>query len=175
MEFIKLNARGISYKKPKNKLNDFSRTSRIGRLLSGSIVSENELAKICDYYDKDKDEFYFDRDPTILNSILNYNSKTRLHFNNTECIHHLINELNYWFDGNEYETMFDFCCRLKFQQLVENQEEEAEFKNKTLAKYNENNLDFDYGRILPKLRKKLWILIDKPKSSYLALVRLNII
>ena len=78
MEFIKLNARGILYKIPKNKLNDFSRTSRIGRLLSGSIVSKNEPSKICDYYDKDRDEFYFDRDPTILNSILNYNSKANL-------------------------------------------------------------------------------------------------
>ena len=53
--------------------------------------------------------------------ISNYNSKKRIHFNNSElCVHHLVNELNYWFDDtNEFEEMFDFCCRLKLQQLIE--------------------------------------------------------
>ena len=58
MDFIKLNARGIVYKVPRNKPNNFSKTSRIGRLSSLDNVFNNELSNVCDEYDIETNEFY---------------------------------------------------------------------------------------------------------------------
>ena len=55
-----------------------------------------EIANLCDRYSDDLNEFYFNRDPYILNMILNYYQTQKLHLNYNQCMLFIKSELIYW-------------------------------------------------------------------------------
>ena len=168
---IKLNIRGYKYEILRSKLKMFPQTSRLFSLQKEDINS-TESVLLCDFYDQTSNHFYFDRDPFIFNSILSYNTKNQLHFNNNECVNHLFNELNYWFNNHkeEYEKLIDYCCKYKYFSQLDSLNKDLEFKEEAIQEYHTINKAIDYGVILPKLREKLWLIIDKPTSSYTAVL-----
>ncbi len=168
---IKLNIRGFKYEILRSKLKIFPQTSRLFCLQKEEINS-TESVLLCDYYDQNSNQFYFDRDPFIFNSILSFNTKNLLHFNNNECVSHLFNELNYWFNNHkeEYEKLIDYCCKYKYFSQLDSLNKDLEFKEEAIQEYHTINKTIDYGVILPKLREKLWFIIDKPTSSYTAIL-----
>ena len=95
-EMIRLNARGITYKINMQRLSNLPR-SRLG-ILKEKILEkdEQEVAKLCDGFDLERLEFYFDRDPFVLNKILNLYHTGRLHINHSECVFFIREELEYW-------------------------------------------------------------------------------
>ena len=119
--FVALNARGHRFQVLKSKLGQYADTSRLAKFKANNL---HELTQLCDYYSPDLNEFYFDRDPFILNLILNYEPQKKLHLiSSNECLNHLISEFNYWFNGKTdvYEAMFDDCCRIRFKKMTNKQ------------------------------------------------------
>ncbi len=96
-EMIHLNVRGIVFKICIKRLANLPR-SRLARLASliRSEGNSKELTKLCDDFDLDQMEFYFDRDPFILNNILNLYYTGKLHVNHSECVYFIRDELEYW-------------------------------------------------------------------------------
>ena len=169
-----INARGIKYDVI---LNQFSRLpeSRLGKLKSALDIYEKELnrkiievtlSSICDDFDLDKNEFYFNRDPYIFNMILNYYSTGGLHFDNNVCPYLIGAELKYW---QIDEFSIDDCCQNKYFNNKDDVSDEIKNKVKTLKEYNHKD---DFGkRFFPKLREKIWVTIENPKSSHIAKVK----
>ena len=174
--FLVLNARGHRFQILKSKLSQYPESSRFGKLKTSNDL--NELTQLCDYYNPDFNEFYFDRDPFVLNSLLNFSLKKKLHLSSVgnECIDHIINELNYWFYGKAdvYENMFDVCCKLKYNKEKLKLNEEKQYQNKILTEYCQLNR-LDFGKMLPGLREKLWTMINQPTSSYTAMVSFKLL
>ena len=150
---ITLCARGIEFKIP---LDQFDRMpeSRLGKLKiliensKGSNLTET-LDDVCQKYDLKTNTFYFDRDPFVLNGILNYFNDGRLHVEEMCCGSSLSEDFEYWQIGDEY---LDDCCREKYHQNIENVNEKIKDEEKIINKYVAS---LSFGtRFFPKLREK---------------------
>jgi hypothetical protein len=171
---IVLNARGLKYEVYLNSFNSYpnSRLGKLQALLTRPYKQPNhsELMQICDDYDMKKYEFYFNRDPNILNLILNLytidsttNELAKFHFGDNVCYRYLFEQLFYWgFNYAEFSNLIDQCCLIRLEKERDLINEELE-KEKIVLK----DLDFehDFGmRCLPNLRRKLFDYMEKPDS-----------
>lgn len=68
---------------------------------------EFDLKDLCDDYNLEESEVFFDRDPSLFNFILNYYRVGRLHINECLCPVVLNNELIYW---DLDQPLMDVCC-----------------------------------------------------------------
>ena len=95
---IYLNVRGVKYKISMKRLINLprSRLARLAKLIQSDENNEKELAKLCDDYNLDQMEFYFDKDPFVLNRILNLYQNGKLHVNHSDCVYFIRDELEYW-------------------------------------------------------------------------------
>ena len=156
-QFITIDVRGFKYKVLKKKLQDYPSNSKLNQILTSNR----------------KTNFYFDQDPFIFNSILNYSPNSKLHiFSSNECIKQVLDEYNFWFNttnSHEYEFLFDSCCRLKLIELKEKYYEELNNEIEVIDEYYKKNKSINYGKIFPRQREFLWNLIDKPTSSFVYL------
>ena len=98
--------------------------SRLGRLktLYDCLKSNQDtdsvqlaLYDICDTYDLNLNEFYFNRDPCMLNPILNYYSTGDFHVNENFCTNFVLDELNFW---NIHEVLNERCCSRKHKKKM---------------------------------------------------------
>jgi hypothetical protein len=159
---IILNVRGIKYEVILDSFNEFQNT-RLG-ILSNQIKNKNydEISKLCDRYNDDLNEFYFNRDPYVLNMILNYYQTKRLHLNNDQCVLFIKSELEYW----HIETnLLQACCLSYYRKKHYNLNELIQLENKVIKSFQTK---IDYGFYFPKLREKIWNLFDNPNSSIYA-------
>lgn len=164
-KLIILNARSIKYEV---KINLFEKypTTRLGQLRN-HIINKNEIeiAKLCDNYTSDLSEFYFNKDPYILNMLLNYYQMEKMHLNRTECVSFICEELNYW---QINEISFKSCCQIVYQDKLEDISELIEMENSLLKKIRHND---NFGQCgFPRLRQSLWTLFENPNSSIYAKV-----
>ena len=162
---IILNVRGIKYEVILDSFNEFQNT-RLG-ILSIHIKNKNydEISKLCDRYNDDLNEFYFNRDPYVLNMILNYYQTKRLHLNNDQCVLFIKSELEYWCIE---EYLLQSCCQAFYCDKLEDLNEIIEIESKIIRKRFKK---IDFGkRCFPKLREKIWNLFDNPKSSIYAAI-----
>ena len=133
MEFIALNCRGFKFQILKSKLKQYPPNSKLAKLLT---------EKDQEYFISN--EYYFDQDPFVLNSILNYNKTTnKLHIQSNYCIQHLKNEFNYWLNQDHYDDMFESCCKIKFQKELDTNQNEIKFESNVLKEYHYLNRKID--------------------------------
>jgi hypothetical protein len=111
---IFLNARGKKFAIKPTRLSEFPSSTRLGQLSKFEKLNNEQLLKLCDGYDLDNQEFYFDHDAAILDEILNFQSIGRVHLNNNYCPIHLQNEFEYW---NITEDHLDICCKYKLNNM----------------------------------------------------------
>ena len=104
---ITLNVGGLKHEASIRMLNKIP-SSRLGKLIGAS--TREELSSICDDHNLDKLEFYFDRDPTLFNYILNYYRSGHLHISDAFCPFVLQHELIYW---KIPHPKMDICCEEK--------------------------------------------------------------
>lgn len=174
---IILNARGFKYDVV---LNDFDKlpNSRLGKLkvfvdnykldldANGNInnIHENNkllslLNEICDDYDFNLNEFYFNRDPYVLNLILNYLSNDRLHIDKSICPYLLRDELNYW---HVDEYLVDSCCLNKYFNKRDEVANQILNEEKILYEFNHKD---DFGNLfMPRLREKIWNIVENSRT-----------
>lgn len=160
---IILNARGVKYEVILQSLNKYS-NSRLGKLfnlLTNGVPNEKNILNICDDFNLDKNEFYFNKDPFILNMILNLYSnnhqKMHLSFDYT-CPKYLLNELAYW--GTE--ELVESCCLISLEN--KNDQVDCEIDKEVKIK-NDIEIKYDFGRFLPELREKLFNYMENPLDS----------
>lgn len=165
---ITLNVRGNRYEVFIRQFAKYP-DSRLGKLKK--LIDENKtknmemLLELCDDVDLKTDEFFFDHNPIIFESILDFYSTNHLHYPSNICVKKFDEEIKYWgFD----ECLVDDCCQSRYSSQKDDYETELDAKRKILAQlyHNEN-----FGKILPEIRKKIWNILDKPLDSYIGIVK----
>jgi len=166
---IILNARGIKYEVILDKFSKFP-TTRLGKLRD-HLLDQNieEISNLCDRFDMDLKEFYFDCDPYVLNKILSLYHNETLHLSTLiECAVLIKSELEYWMIESSH---IGNCCRFMLSEKLDETKEIEESYLKINEKLNHKN-DFGKGPVAV-LKEKLWYMLNKPKSSKCAKVLFN--
>jgi potassium channel subfamily V protein 2 len=170
---IILNVRGVKYEVLLSILIKYPKT-RLGRLstllLSNQKPSQQELNQLCDDYKLNENEFYFNKDPYILNMVLNYFSGYdmgyKIHLYENVCFKYLNEQLSYW--GIDYESTVDKCCKISLSTRKEFLIQELE-KEEAIIRDLEFRYDFG-NRLFSRLREKLFNYIEKPMESTAGIV-----
>ena len=159
-ETIILNARGIKYEVLLDSLEMFP-NSRLGRLRYHILEKQLiHIGQICDKFNADLTEFYFNRDPFILNMFLNSYQTGELHISQNYCSLFMREEMDYW---QLDEAKLEPCCLVHLHKRLEENQEVLEIKETLI---NGPNLRENFGNAFyPQLREKIWYFFDKPKSS----------
>ena len=163
---IFLNVRGFKYEVLLDSLGNHPNT-RLGKLRM-AVKKQNsiEISLLCDRFNSDLNEFYFDRDPFVLNMILNFYVTKKLHMNQTDCVSFLKDELDYW-QIDEYD--FHLCCRVAYLEKAEHLEELESVEKEIMKKYYyDDDEDTNRKRLFRKERNKIWNLFEEPHSSIYA-------
>lgn len=109
------------------------------------------------FYDKENDEYFFERDPDTFRYIFNYYLTGELHFPKKECFQRFEKALNFF--GIDPNVIGD-CCYEDFcvqkQEMLEKTDNYLENKSS-----EENNHD---------LRQKIWEVVENARGTKYALV-----
>lgn len=139
-------------------------SGRLGRLRS--CRSQEDLMAICDDFDLDSMEFYFDRHPVCFAVVLNYYRTGKLHLVDDLCVMVLAQELRYW---EVDELCFEACCQATYFARQDKLLDEVRKDEENDAKKDVE--DFGTG-CWSTGRKRLWELMEKPQTSMAARVRI---
>lgn len=164
---IILNLRGIKYEVLIEKLLKYPET-RLGKLAKYLVKKNtNEIVTLCDKYNLELNEFYFDKDPYVLNTFLSLYHSGSIYLNTDYCSLLIKNELGYW---NINESFIEPCCHIIFSEKLD----ECDDINHSLIFIKEEKFNNNYKyKFWPVLRKSLWDLLDNPTSSLLAKVKIR--
>ena len=162
---IILNARGVKYEVLSQTLRKFPNT-RLGKIANAN--KKEDLVNLCD--ELRRDHFYFDRDPFLLNSILDYYSFGKIHLNTCYCVCRLKEELRYWHID---DSAINLCCRFDYYEKISNSESAIDYQQQTMSKTNQKE---NYGNnFFPEFRRNICNFLNNPKSSIYAKVHINYI
>ncbi|TNN42564.1 Potassium voltage-gated channel subfamily S member 2 [Liparis tanakae] len=138
--------------------------TRLGKLLS--CDSEEAILQVCDDYDVQQEEFYFDRSPGLFPYVLHFYRTGKLH------VMEELQEMEYW-GINEF--FLDSCCSLRYHdRKTENRrrrswddESDASSEEEEEEQISELNRELRLLRLAPcgASRKLLWLLMENPGYS----------
>uniref|UniRef100_A0A8D2NWU0 Potassium voltage-gated channel modifier subfamily G member 4 n=1 Tax=Zosterops lateralis melanops TaxID=1220523 RepID=A0A8D2NWU0_ZOSLA len=154
---IMINVGGIKYLLPWSTLDEFPLT-RLSKLKLCS--SYEEIIQLCDDYDEDTHEFFFDRNPNAFGMIVSFLAAGKLMLLRDMCALSFQEELRYW--GIEESNLENCCFRKLFQKL----QELAEIrKEEELRRSKEASCVLDektrFGQFMNRLRD----MVDNPQSG----------
>lgn len=107
-----INVGGTKYAFPKDVIKDFP-LRRVSRL--HSCASEREVLEVCDDYDRERNEFFFDRHSEAFGFIMLYVKYGKLRFVPHMCELSFYNEMIYW--GLE-SSQLEFCCQRRLDDRM---------------------------------------------------------
>nr|XP_055026042.1 potassium voltage-gated channel subfamily G member 3-like isoform X2 [Misgurnus anguillicaudatus] len=107
-----INVGGTKYAFPKDVIKDFP-LRRVSRL--HSCASEREVLEVCDDYDRERNEFFFDRHSEAFGFIMFYVKYGKLRFVPHMCELSFYNEMIYW--GLE-SSHLEFCCQRRLDERM---------------------------------------------------------
>lgn len=110
---ILVNVGGRRYVLPWSTLDEFP-LSRLSKLKF--CRNHEEIAQLCDDYDEDNQEFFFDRSPSAFGMIVSFLAAGKLALLREMCVLSFQEELTYW--GIE-EANLERCCRRKLTKKLE--------------------------------------------------------
>ena len=150
--------------------------TRLGKIRFATSL--NEILKLCDEIDLEKNEIYFDTSNRSFECIINYYYSDELHLDSSSCIIAFNNELLYW----GIETCdFSSCCSFKFHQMKEeamihiSKMEVIEIKRLKSLHNPLEHLEVEKfsNCCWPDIRKKVWNIMEYPESSFMAKVTIS--
>ncbi|XP_033725705.1 potassium voltage-gated channel protein Shaw-like [Pecten maximus] len=152
---VKLNIRGARFE---------ARLSTLGLYPNTLLAS---LDHSSDYWDEERGEYFFERDPDIFNSILNLYTMHELHVPKNICGSVFRKEMAFW---KIPVSCLSECCWKAYYEIDDATEvmenlRKANDINGLRTKEDDND---DINR--DNLRYKIWIALDNPKSSKAALI-----
>ncbi|KAG9462780.1 hypothetical protein GDO78_023161, partial [Eleutherodactylus coqui] len=154
---IVINVGGIRYLMPWSTLDEFPMT-RLGKLRFCS--SYDEIIQICDDFDEDTNEFFFDRNPCAFSMIVSFLAAGKLRLLREMCALSFQDELMYW--GIEESNLERCCLRKLFQKLEDladiKKEEEAQRTRETICVLEDHSR---MGHFMSKLHD----MVENPQSG----------
>ncbi|KAK9529765.1 hypothetical protein VZT92_013854 [Zoarces viviparus] len=144
--------------------------TRLGKLLS--CDSEEDILQVCDDYDVQQKEFYFDRNPGLFPYVLHFYQTGKLHIMEELCVFSFSQEIEYW-GINEF--FLDSCCSFRFHDRKLESSRHRSWDDESdvssvdtsvdeISDLNRDMLHFQevrYGSI----RKCLWLTLENPGYS----------
>ncbi|EDO31311.1 predicted protein, partial [Nematostella vectensis] len=109
------------------------------------------------FYDKEKQEYFFDRDPVFFRHVLNYYRKGKLHFSLEECGKFYKEELKFFKISPDN---VDLCCFEEFEESVS-----LNFRKPRPP--GESRCDCSVQKVRKSLRQRVWDLFENPYNSSL--------
>ncbi|XP_023423217.1 potassium voltage-gated channel subfamily G member 4 [Cavia porcellus] len=154
---ILVNVGGRRYLLPWTTLDAFP-LSRLSRLRLCSSLEE--IAQLCDDYDADSQEFFFDRSPSAFSVIASFLAAGKLMLLQEMCALSFREELAYW--GIE-EAQLERCC---LRRLLRKLEEAAELRREEALQLGRQAAGpaarpSRWGRCMNRLRQ----MVDDPQSG----------
>lgn len=107
-----INVGGTKYPLPNDVIKDFP-LRRVSRL--HNCASEREVLEVCDDYDQERNEFFFDRHSEAFGFIMLYVKYGKLRFVPQMCELSFYNEMVYW--GLE-SSHLEFCCQRRLDDRM---------------------------------------------------------
>ncbi|XP_017286926.1 potassium voltage-gated channel subfamily S member 2 [Kryptolebias marmoratus] len=166
---VHVNVGGLKRSLCSSTLRKFPDT-RLGKLLA--CDSEEDILQVCDDYDVQQKEFYFDRNPGLFPYVLHFYQTGKLHVMEELCVFSFSQEIEYW-GINEF--FLDTCCSYRYHDRklessrhrswddesdvssVDTSVDEISDLNKDMQHFQEVR----YGNI----RKCLWLTLENPGYS----------
>ena len=132
--------------------------TRLAELVDCSLKSPEEISSLCDDYDPDTGEFYFDRDPDAFKCVIELYYYGEIHMKRGICPICFMKEMEFWKIDSGF---LDECCSWHLQEVEEELAEIAE-KVKTILVDREGD---PTAAGWQRFQMCLWRMMEKPESS----------
>ncbi|KAM4876390.1 potassium voltage-gated channel subfamily V member 2 [Thomomys bottae] len=161
---LKVNVGGHSYLLDYSELACHPKT-RLGRLATST--SRSRQLGLCDDYEAQNDEYFFDRDPAVFQLIYNFYTSGVLRVLDELCPRGFLEELGYWGVRLKYTPR---CCRICFEERRDELSEQLKIQRELRAQAQAEAAEelFRDLRFCGPQRQRLWNLMEKPFSSVAA-------
>ncbi|XP_077567733.1 voltage-gated potassium channel regulatory subunit KCNF1-like [Stigmatopora nigra] len=155
---IVVNIGGLKEVFHRDVLNRFPDTRLAELVNSTSPLPTEDISSLCDDYDPEKGEFYFDRDPDAFKCISELYYYGEIHVKRGICPICFMKEMDFWKIDSD---LLDECCKSNLKEVEDELEEIAE-KVKTILVDREGDPEAVGWQ---RVEKCLWRLMEKPDSS----------
>uniref|UniRef100_A0A3Q3IDW4 Uncharacterized protein n=1 Tax=Monopterus albus TaxID=43700 RepID=A0A3Q3IDW4_MONAL len=117
---------------------------------------------LCDDYNVQNNEFFFDRDPMFFHYIFHFYCSNVLWVMDSLCPVNFEEEMSFW---GKYLLLFR-CCRIKFEEKLDDIRDQLKVNQELLDEIKPHQDDEGYKTMfLGGFRKALWDLMENPYSS----------
>ncbi|XP_037391012.1 potassium voltage-gated channel subfamily S member 2 isoform X2 [Pygocentrus nattereri] len=165
---VNINVGGLKHSFCSSMLRKFPDT-RLCRLLS--CDTEEAILQVCDDYDVQKKEFYFDRNPGLFPYVLHFYQTGKLHIMEELCVFSFCQEIEYW-GINEF--FLDSCCsyryhdrKLESHHKSWDEESDVSSVDTSVDEISDLNKDIQHFQDMRcgNVRKCLWLTLENPGYS----------
>lgn len=165
---VNVNVGGLKHSFCSSMLRKFPDT-RLCRLLS--CDTEEAILQVCDDYDVQKEEFYFDRNPGLFPYVLHFYQTGKLHIMEELCVFSFCQEIEYW-GINEF--FLDSCCsyryhdrKLESHHKSWDEESDVSSVDTSVDEISDLNKDIQHFQDVccGNVRKCLWLTLENPGYS----------
>ncbi|XP_023099071.2 potassium voltage-gated channel subfamily V member 2 [Felis catus] len=161
---LNVNVGGQSYRLDCCELACYPKT-RLGRLATST--SRSRQLGLCDDYEEQTDEYFFDRDPAVFQLVYNFYASGVLLVRDELCPRCFLEELGYWGVRLKYTPR---CCRICFEERRDELSDQLKIQRELRAQAQAEEAEelFRDMRFYGPQRRRLWNLLEKPFSSVAA-------